>query len=150
MIALSKYYLYFFLLCLLFTLLAGVAAALLPNAIAGALTAIPYMIAMISVLHIFLKQQRRAPSSSERNKFSVIFVLLFWLLNFIGMAVGLWVFSLEDPELWNDVALYLASPRFIALVLGMGLVISIPLFLMTYWFYGKQAQRMASKMFEIK
>ncbi|MGL5404116.1 MAG: ABZJ_00895 family protein, partial [Acinetobacter sp.] len=32
-------------------------------------------------------------------------------------------------------------------VLGMWAMLAIPLFLMTYWFYGPQAQRMANKMF---
>ena len=148
MIALTKYYLYFFLLCLVFTLISGVAAALLPNAIAGALTALPYMVAMICVLHIFLKQQQRAPTQSERKKFAVIFVLLFWLFNILGMLAGLWIFSLSDPGLWQDVSLYFYSWRFTLIILGMGLVISLPMFLLTYWFYGKQAQRMAEKMFE--
>jgi hypothetical protein len=31
----------------------------------------------------------------------------------------------------------------------MFLLLAIPLYLITYWFYGKQAQRMAQKMFNV-
>ena len=56
MISLRLYYLWFFIICLVSTLVAGVLAAILPNNIAGVLTAIPYLIAIIFVLFKFLKQ----------------------------------------------------------------------------------------------
>ena len=37
--------------------------------------------------------------------------------------------------------------RFMLTSLLMLLLIAIPLYLISYWFYGKQAQRMALKMF---
>ena len=58
MVSLNKYFLWFFLLCLVLTMIAGVLAAILPNEIAGVFTALPYLLAMIIVLYRFLKQQR--------------------------------------------------------------------------------------------
>ena len=57
MISLRLYYLWFFIVCLISSLIAGVIAAILPNSIGGVLTAIPYLIAMIFVLFKFLKKQ---------------------------------------------------------------------------------------------
>jgi hypothetical protein len=45
--------------------------------------------------------------------------------------------------------LYLKQPQFLSIMLIMLLMLAIPLYLITYWFYGKQAQRMASKMFNV-
>lgn len=61
------YIIYGFIICLVSTLVAGVLAAILPNNIAGILTAIPYLIAIIFVLFKFLKQQRRAPTATEKR-----------------------------------------------------------------------------------
>ncbi|MEC8057438.1 MAG: ABZJ_00895 family protein, partial [Pseudomonadota bacterium] len=67
-----------------------------------------------------------------------------------GVLLGLTIFSIRDPEVFQNFVLYLQQPQFISIILIMFLVLAIPLYLITYWFYGKQAQRMAAKMFESK
>jgi len=147
MIPLRLYYLWFFIICLLLSLVAGVIAAILPNSIAGVLTAIPYLIAMIYVLFKFLKQQRRAPSPQEKRHFSLGFSLIFWGYNALGLLSGLFIFARKDPEIWQNFLLYLKQPQFLFAVIAMWLMVAIPLYLITFWFYGAQAQRMANKMF---
>ncbi|MCU4391905.1 ABZJ_00895 family protein [Acinetobacter courvalinii] len=147
MISLRLYYLWFFIICLVSTLIAGVLAAILPNSLGGVLTAIPYLIAIIFVLFKFLKQQRRAPNAQEKKRLSIGFSLIFWGYNACGLLLGLYIFARKDPEIWQNFLLYLKQPQFLLAVLGMWLVIALPLFLITYWFYGPQAQRMATKMF---
>ncbi len=148
MVSLNKYFLWFFILCLVLTMIAGVLAALLPNPIAGALTAIPYLAAMISVLHLFLKQQRRAPTDSECKKLTIGYTLIFWSYNLFGVFVGVLIFSKSDPEVWQTFIAYMSNLRFLGTTLVMIMMLGIPLYLITNWFYGKQAQRMAMKMFE--
>lgn len=147
MVSLNKYFLWFFILCLVFTMIAGVLAALLPNQIAGVLTAIPYLAAMIIVLHRFLKQQRRAPTDSERKKLTLGYTLIFWSYNLLGVFVGVLIFSKNDPEVWQTFITYIRNSHFLVTTLIMLLMLAIPLYLITYWFYGKQAKRMALKMF---
>lgn len=147
MISLRLYYLWFFIICLASTLIAGVLAAILPNSVGGVLTAIPYLIAIIFVLFKFLKQQRRAPTVQEKKRLSIGFSLIFWGYNACGLLLGLFIFARKDPEIWQNFLLYLKQPQFLLAVLGMWFVIALPLFLITYWFYGPQAQRMATKMF---
>ncbi|KHF75629.1 hypothetical protein PJ15_1829 [Acinetobacter sp. neg1] len=147
MISLRLYYLWFFIICLASTLFAGVLAAILPNSLGGVLTAIPYLIAIIFVLFKFLKQQRRAPTQQEKKRLSIGFSLIFWGYNACGLLLGLYIFARKDPEIWQNFLLYLKQPQFLLAVLAMWLVIALPLFLITYWFYGPQAQRMANKMF---
>ena len=77
MVSLNKYFLWFFLLCLVLTMIAGILAAILPNEIAGVFTALPYLLAMIIVLYRFLKQQRRAPTDQERRNLTLGFTLIF-------------------------------------------------------------------------
>ncbi|EOR05493.1 MULTISPECIES: ABZJ_00895 family protein [Acinetobacter] len=147
MISLRLYYLWFFIICFTATLLAGVLAAILPNSIGGVLTAVPYLIAIIVILFKFLKQQRRAPTPQERKRLSIGFSLIFWGYNACGLLLGLFIFARKDPEVWQNFLLYLKQPQFLLTVLAMWFVIAVPLFLITYWFYGPQAQRMANKMF---
>lgn len=147
MVSLSKYFLWFFGLCLVLTMLAGVLATILPNQIAGVVTALPYLIAMILVLHRFLKQQHRAPSDQERKKFCLGFTLIFWAYNLLGVFIGVLIFSQNDPEVWQVFLSSMKNTRFMLISLLMLLLIAIPLYLITYWFYSKQAQRMALKMF---
>lgn len=147
MISLRLYYFWFFIICLASTLIAGVLAAILPNSLGGVLTAIPYLIAIIFVLFKFLKQQRRAPTAQEKKRLSIGFSLIFWGYNACGLLLGLFIFARKDPEIWQNFLLYLKQPQFLLAVLGMWFVIALPLFLITYWFYGPQAQRMATKMF---
>ncbi|VXA55617.1 conserved hypothetical protein; putative membrane protein [Acinetobacter proteolyticus] len=147
MISLHLYYIWFFIICFTVTLLAGVLAAILPNSIGGVLTAVPYLIAIIVILFKFLKQQRRAPTPQERKRLSIGFSLIFWGYNACGLLFGLFIFARKDPEVWQNFLLYLKQPQFLLTVLAMWFVIAVPLFLITYWFYGPQAQRMANKMF---
>ncbi|WP_343620518.1 ABZJ_00895 family protein [Acinetobacter proteolyticus] len=147
MISLRLYYIWFFIICFTVTLLAGVLAAILPNSIGGVLTAVPYLIAIIVILFKFLKQQRRAPTPQERKLLSIGFSLIFWGYNACGLLFGLFIFARKDPEVWQNFLLYLKQPQFLLTVLAMWFVIAVPLFLITYWFYGPQAQRMANKMF---
>ncbi|EPG37069.1 ABZJ_00895 family protein [Acinetobacter colistiniresistens] len=147
MISLRLYYIWFFIICFTATLLAGVLAAILPNSIGSVLTAIPYLIAIIVILFKFLKKQRRAPTPQERKRLSIGFSLIFWGYNACGLLLGLFIFARKDPEVWQNFLLYLKQPQFLLTVLAMWFVIAVPLFLITYWFYGPQAQRMAKKMF---
>ena len=147
MVSLGKYFLWFFGLCLVLTMIAGVLAAKLPNQIAGIVTALPYLIAMIVVLFRFLKQQRRAPTPQERKKLCLGFSLIFWAYNLLGVFIGVLIFSQYDPEVWQVFMSSMQNLRFMLTSLLMLLLIAIPLYLISYWFYGKQAQRMALKMF---
>ena len=147
MVSLNKYFLWFFLLCLVLTLIVGVVAALLPPQIAGVVTALPYMIAMIYVLNLFIKQQGRAPTDRERKKFTLGYTLIFWGYNIAGVFFGIFLFSRKDPEVWQNFMLYITNGKFLSLVVIMLMMLAIPLYLITYWFYGKQAQRMANKKF---
>lgn len=147
MVSLGKYFLWFFGLCLVLTMIAGVLAAKLPNQIAGIVTALPYLIAMIVVLFRFLKQQRRAPTPQERKKLCLGFSLIFWAYNLLGVFIGVLIFSQYDPEVWQVFISSMQNLRFMLTSLLMLLLIAIPLYLISYWFYGKQAQRMALKMF---
>ncbi|ALH95316.1 ABZJ_00895 family protein [Acinetobacter equi] len=146
MATLTRYFIWFFFLMFIFTCICGVLAALLPQGVGGILTVIPYMIAMIWVLFKFIKQQKRAPSQSERIKFTWGLNLIFWLFNVIFVFLGIFLFSKGDPEIWKIFVLYLKEPRFILTIGCLFLLIAIPLGLITYWFYGPQAQRMAQKI----
>ena len=147
MVSLSRYFLWFFLYCFVMTCICGVLAALLPAGVGGILTAVPYLVAMILVLYKFLKQQRRAPNDKERKTFTLGFSLIFWGYNLAFLLLGVWIFARTDPTLWQNFLLYIQNPQFMSVVLIMLLLIAIPLYVLTYWFYGKQAQRMADKMF---
>ena len=147
MVSLSRYFIWFFLYCFVMTCICGVLAALLPAGVGGILTAVPYLVAMILVLYKFLKQQRRAPNDKERMTFTLGFSLIFWGYNLAFLLLGVWIFARTDPTLWQNFLLYIQNPQFMSVVLIMLLLIAIPLYVLTYWFYGKQAQRMADKMF---
>lgn len=145
--SLTRYFLWFFLFCFIFTCICGVLAALLPTGMGGILTIVPYLMAMILVLYKFLKQQHRAPTDQERKKITLGFTLIFWGYNVFFLLVGLLIFAKSDPDIWQNFLLYIKNPQFMSGVLIMFLLIAIPLYILTYWFYGKQAQRMADKMF---
>jgi hypothetical protein len=131
------------------TLIMGVIAALLPQGVGGIVTAVPYLVAVIAVLFRFLKQEN-AHQANRSVKLTLGFTLIFWGYNLLGVLLGLTIFSIRDPEVFQNFVLYLQQPQFISIILIMFLVLAIPLYLITYWFYGKQAQRMAAKMFESK
>lgn len=67
--------------------------------------------------------------------------------NLITVFAGIVLFAKNDPEIWKTFVLYMQSSQFLISALVMLLILAIPLYLITYWFYGKQAQRMANKMF---
>lgn len=145
--SLTRYFLWFFFFCFIFTCICGVLAALLPAGMGGILTIVPYLAAMILVLYKFLKQQRRAPTLQEQKRISLGFSLIFWGYNLAFLLLGIVLFAKNDPEVWQNFLLYLKNVQFMSIVLIMFLLIAIPLYILTYWFYGKQAERMAKKMF---
>ena len=147
MISLTRYFLWFFLFCIIFTCICGVLAAILPQGAGGILTAVPYLVAMILVLYKFLKQQKRAPTQAERKKITLGFSLIFWGYNIVFLLLGLVIFSRNSPDVWQDFMMYLSQSQFLVVVFIMFLLLAIPLYLLTWWFYGKQAERMAEKMF---
>ncbi|WP_445115102.1 ABZJ_00895 family protein [Acinetobacter sp. WZC-1] len=147
--SLNKYFLWFFLISLGLTLLVGVVAALLPRGMGGVLTVLPYLIAMIIVLQRFLKQQRRAPTTQERKKFTLGYTLIFWGYNLLGMLISIAIFAQQDPQVWQLFLEYMQQPAFISIVLIMIVILALPLYLVTWWFYGRQAQRMAAKLYGI-
>lgn len=146
MTTLRPYYLWFFVLCLILTVLVGIIAALLPRGLGGMITALPYLVAMIVVLHRFIKKEQRAPTQQERKRFAWGYLIIFWAYNLFGVWIGLFLFSLQDAEVWQNLLIYLHQPQFIGLLIIMFLMLAIPLYWITYWFYGKQAQRMADKI----
>lgn len=147
MVGLRSYYLWFFAWCLVLTCICGVLAAFLPRSLGGVLTAVPYLTAMIAMLYRFLKRERRPPTAVERKKITLSFSLIFWGYNLSFLLLGLWWFSRQDPEILQNLMIYATNTAFLLTVLIMFLLLAIPLYLITYWFYGKQAQRMAIKMF---
>ena len=148
MVALTRYFIWFFVICLIFTCICGVLAALMPTGMGAILTIVPYLIAMIWVLFKFLKQQHRAPTQAERQKITLGFSIIYWLYNLCFLLLGIVIASRSNPNAWQDLTLYLQNTQFLMIMLIMFLLIAIPLYLLTYWFYGKQAQRMAEKMFD--
>ena len=147
MLPLTRYFIWFFIICFIFTCICGVLAALMPTGTGAVLTVVPYLVAMIWILFKFLKQQKRAPTQSERKKFTLGFSLIYWGYNLLFLLLGILIATRSNPNAWQDFLLYLQQPQFISIVLIMFLLIAIPLYLLTYWFYGKQAQRMADQMF---
>ena len=72
------------------------------------------------------------------------------IFSFNGSTASLYfLFSRKDPEILQNFMLYLKRPQFLSIMVIMLLMLAIPLYLITYWFYGKQAQRMANKMFNV-
>ena len=146
MTSLRRYYLLFLICCIALTLLVGVIAALLPANIATALTAIPYLITINIVLFRFIKNEKRAPTQIERKKMTLSFLLIFWAYNIGGVLLSLCFFAYSDPEIMKSFLIYIQNMQFISLIVIIILVVSIPLYLVTYWLYGKHAQRMAERM----
>ena len=143
----SKYFLRFFIYLVLFTMLAGIVAGFLPNIVGQVLTAFPYLIAMILVLFKFIRNEQRAPTQMERNRFSLIFVLIFFLYNYIFAIFGPLIFNFSQPgifELWLN---FVSQSEFQLMLISRLLIFMIPFYLISFWFYGKQAGRMAKKMF---
>jgi len=147
MVSLTRYFLWFFFLCFIFTCICGVVAALMPTGMGAVLTIVPYLVAMIWVLFNFLKKEQRAPTQAERKKFTLGFSLIYSGYNLVFLIIGIAIATRSNPNAWQDFLLYLQQPQFMSIVVIMFLLIAIPLYLLTYWFYGKQAQRMAAKMF---
>ena len=148
MAPLKRYFLWFFFVCFILTCVCGVIAALLPMGMGAILTVIPYLVAMIRILFRFLRQNRRAPTQAERKKLTLGFSLIFWGYNLAFLLLGILLATRSNPQAWQDFLLYMQQPQFLSLVVIMVLLFAIPLYLLTYWFYGKQAQRMAAKIFD--
>ena len=148
MTSLRPYFLWFFLLSFIITFVIGLIGLFLPIGRGGLLTGFPYLIAMIVVLFKFLKKEKRAPTVAEKHKLSLGFSLIFWGYSLIGFILGLVWASRTNPQVFDDVWTYLQHPRFFAYVLGLFLLLAVPLYFVTLWFYGKQAQRMVNKMQE--
>lgn len=148
MTSLRPYFLWFFLLSLIITFIIGLIGLFLPIGSGGFLTAFPYLIAMIVVLFRFLKKEKRAPTSSEKHKLALGFMGIFWGYSLIGFIVGLLWASRADPQVLDDAWTYLQHPRFFIYAIGLFLLLAVPLYLVTLWFYGKQARRMVNKMQE--
>ncbi len=89
MVPLTRYFLWFFFLCFVFTCICGVVAALMPTGMGAVLTIVPYLVAMIWVLFNFLKKEQRAPTQAERKKFTLGFSLIYWGYNLVFLILGI-------------------------------------------------------------
>lgn len=128
-------------------MLMGVIAALLPQGMGQILTALPFLISSILLLFHFLKREGRAPTTTERNRFSLIYVLIFFLYNYIFAVLGPLLFNLNIPnvlQLWFKEA---SNLEFQLMLISRLLIFMIPFYVVVFWFYGPQAKRMAAKMF---
>jgi lysylphosphatidylglycerol synthetase-like protein (DUF2156 family) len=143
----SKYFLRFFIYLVAFTMLAGILAALLPQGIGQVLTAFPFLMSSVLLLFHFLKRERRAPSNSERNRFSLIYVLIFFLYNYVFAVVGPLIFNLNIPNVLNVWFEQAFDLEFQLMLISRLLIFMIPFYIVVFWFYGPQAKRMAAKMF---
>ena len=143
----SKYFLRFFIYLVLFTMLAGILAALFPTEVGQVLTAFPFLIAMILVLFRFLKNEQRAPSTIERNRFSLLYVVIFFLFNYIFAVIGSLIFNLSLPNILSIWWKAATDAQFQMSLITHLLIFMIPFYLISFWFYGPQAKRMAAKMF---
>lgn len=143
----SKYFLRFFIYLVLFTMLAGILAALFPTEVGQVLTAFPFLIAMILVLLRFLKNEQRAPSTIERNCFSLLYVVIFFLFNYIFAVIGSLIFNLSLPNILSIWWKAATDAQFQMSLITHLLIFMIPFYLISFWFYGPQAKRMAAKMF---
>jgi len=146
MVVLTRYFIWFFFLLFVFTCICGVIAALLPQGVGGILTVIPFLIAMVWVLFKFIKREKRAPNTTERKKLVWGINSIFWCFNLLFVFLGIFLFSRNSPEIWEIFTLYLQQPKFMLTIAILFLLIAIPLWVLTYWFYGPQAIRMANKL----
>ncbi|MBU3846302.1 MAG: ABZJ_00895 family protein [Candidatus Acinetobacter avistercoris] len=144
---LGKYFLRFFIYCVVLTMIFGVLAALLPNAIAPILTAFPFLIAMILVLYHFLKTEKRAPTRPERNKIAIGFVAIFFIYNIIFALLGPLIFNWKVENVVSIWLNFITHKQFLLQLITQLMMYMIPLYIITFWFYGLQSQRMAKKMF---
>ena len=145
MVSLTRYFLWFFFLCFIFTCICGVVAALMPTGMGAVLTIVPYLVAMIWVLFNFLKKEQRAPTQAERKKFTLGFSLIYWGYNLVFLILGIAIATRSNPNAWQDFLLYLQQPQFMSIVVIMFLLIAIPLYMLTCWFFGKRAKGRAEK-----
>lgn len=145
----KKYYAWFILFCFIFTCIGGVLMALLPQSIAIIFMVLPYLASMISVLYLFLKQQQRAPSRKEMFRFAWLFNILFWLFNFTGFVLTLLWTAWSQPQLdvWQYLNIFVLQPQVLMISFLIVAIIGIPFYLVTLWFFGPQARRMAAQMF---
>ncbi|AOA59080.1 ABZJ_00895 family protein [Acinetobacter larvae] len=145
---LSIYFLWFFVFCLLFSLLGGMVISLLNPDLAMGLLAVPYLLAMIATLYVFLKKQRQAPTTQQRLLLSFGYIVIFWLYSAAGIVSTIYYFSRQDAQIWQEFLANIQNLQFLFFILVVALAVSLPLFFVTSWFYGPQAQRMAAQMFK--
>ncbi len=118
----------------------------LPATIAFILVAVPYLVAMIWTLFHFLKKNQRAPTQAERVRFTFGFALIFLFYNLIFQLIGVVVFSIHDQQVWDSFIYSIQQSDFLIIMFGMLFITILPLTILTYWFYGKQAQRMVDQI----
>ncbi|MEB3768035.1 ABZJ_00895 family protein [Acinetobacter sp. MD2] len=148
MTSLRPYFGWFLLISFITSSLISLMGLIIPHGRAGFLTAFPYLIAMIAVLLHFLKKERRAPTSSEKYKFTWGFLAIFWSYSFLVFFVELVWNSKTDEQVYAHLMAYVQHPKFFFSTLGLFLFFGIPLYLVTLWFYGKLARRMVHRMHE--
>ncbi|MBF7683513.1 hypothetical protein I2F27_09285 [Acinetobacter sp. B5B] len=124
---------------------------LLPKSLAMIFMVMPYLLSMISVLYIFLKQQKRAPTRQEMFRFAWVFNLLFWGFNLTGFLLSyMWqAWSHPEIDVWQFIQLYMLQPQILLVALFIVIMIGLPFYLVTLWFFGPQARRMAQHMFNL-
>ena len=147
MAVLSKYFLRFFLYCVVLTMIFGFITTLVPNSVARLFTAFPFLIAMVLVLYHLIKKEQRAPTRLERNKISLGLILIFFFYNICFALLGPLLFNWQVE---NIISIWLSSigqKEFLFQLIAQLMMYMIPLYVITWWFYGKQAQRMAAKMY---
>lgn len=146
MAVLGKYFLRFFIYCIVLTMVFGVIAALVPNTIAKVFTAFPFLIAMILVLFYFIKTENRAPTRLERNKISLGFILIFFFYNISFALLGPLLFNWQVDNIVNVWLNFIGQKAFLIQLVVQLMMYMIPLYVITFWFYGAQSERMANKV----
>lgn len=124
----------------------GVIAALTPSFVGQVLTAFPFLIAMIVVLFHFIRKQQRAPTNAERNKIALGFSLIFFSYNMLFALLGPLIFNWKEDNIVQVWLQFITHKQFLFQLIAQLMMYMIPLYIITFWFYGKQSQRMADKI----
>ncbi|AMW78088.1 hypothetical protein AMD27_03720 [Acinetobacter sp. TGL-Y2] len=146
MVVLSKYFFRFFIYCVILTMMVGVIAALTPSFVGQVLTAFPFLIAMILVLFHFIRKEQRAPTPSERNKIALGYSLIFFSYNMLFALLGPLIFNWKEDNIVQVWLQFISHKQFLFQLIAQLMMYMIPLYIITFWFYGKQAERMANKI----
>ena len=89
----------------------------------------------------------KALSTIERNRFSLLYVVIFFLFNYIFAVIGSLIFNLSLPNILSIWWKAATDAQFQMSLITHLLIFMIPFYLISFWFYGPQAKRMAAKMF---